>query len=78
MCRAVRGSYIPRQCTNTTEQEIREDWKEEAVRRGLTQKVADINDDNSIIIQSWTTEGRCLLSKREAINLNKHDIRLSW
>ena len=61
--------------------EIRKDWKEEAKRRGLCLNVSDIDDDpnkSNCIIDSWTEMGRCLISKQQAIKLNKQDIRLSW
>ena len=58
---------------------IREDWKEEAIRKGLIQThISNVDDNNSVIIQSWTSEGRCLTSKREAAKLNIEDVRLSW
>jgi hypothetical protein len=61
---------------------IREDWREEAIIRGLWNtrplSIEEDHNDNKCIIQSWNTEGRTLLSKRWATKLNVRDVRLSW
>ena len=79
LCRAPTGHYVSRPCTPNTSKRIREDWKEEAERRGLLQtSVSNIDNDNSVIIQSWTPHGRCLTLKAEAERRNIQDVRLSW
>ena len=82
LCRKPCGSYTPRPCAHSKEEKIREDWREEAIKRGLWDtrplSMDEDHNDNKCIIQAWTAEGRALLSKRWAIKLNVQDIRLSW
>jgi hypothetical protein len=82
ICRAPSGSYVSRPCATSAKKKIREDWREEAIRKGLWDtrplSMDEDHNDNKCIIQSWNTEGRTLLSKRWATKLNVQDIRLSW
>ena len=78
LCRAPTGKYIPRSCVSILHREIREDWKEEAIKKGLwNSENPGIIDDNCII-ESWNTEGRSITTKKHAYLRNKQDIRLTW
>jgi hypothetical protein len=82
LCRKPCGSYTPRSCVPSNEGIIREDWKQEAIKKGLWKArplgVDEDYNDNKYVIQAWNTEGRSIMSSKMAIKLNIQDIRLSW
>ena len=78
LCRAPTGSYIPKTYAPFTVRKIREDWKEEAIKRKLWNAQENISINKDCIIEWWDVNGRSLMNKRWAIKMNKKDIRLSW